>query len=58
VWDSDRPAALARARRALEETVIEGVPSTRELALSIMRSPEFTSGDYSTATLAELMVPA
>jgi acetyl-CoA carboxylase, biotin carboxylase subunit len=57
VWDSDRPAALARARRALEETVIEGVPSTRELALSILGSPEFTSGDYSTATLAELMVP-
>jgi acetyl-CoA carboxylase biotin carboxylase subunit len=57
VWDSDRPAALARARRALEETVIEGVSSTRELALSILGSPEFTSGDYSTATLAELMVP-
>jgi hypothetical protein len=34
------------------------VPSTRELALSILRSAEFTSGDYSTSTLAELMVPA
>jgi acetyl-CoA carboxylase biotin carboxylase subunit len=58
VWDSDRPAALARAQRALEETVIEGVPSTRDLALSILRSDEFASGDYSTSTLAELMVPA
>jgi len=57
VWDTDRPAALARAQRALEETVIEGVPSTRELALSILRSDEFASGDYSTSTLAELMVP-
>jgi acetyl-CoA carboxylase biotin carboxylase subunit len=58
VWDTDRPAALARAQRALEETVIEGVPSTRDLALAILRSDEFASGDYSTSTLAELMVPA
>ena len=58
VWDTDRPAALARARRALEETVIEGVPSTRELSLEVLGSTEFISGDYSTATLAELMVPA
>jgi acetyl-CoA carboxylase, biotin carboxylase subunit len=57
VWDTDRAAALARARRALEETVIEGVPSTRELALSILGSTEFASGDYSTSTLPELMVP-
>jgi acetyl-CoA carboxylase, biotin carboxylase subunit len=57
VWDTDRAAALARARRALEETVIEGVPSTRELALSILGSTEFASGEYSTSTLPELMVP-
>jgi acetyl-CoA carboxylase biotin carboxylase subunit len=56
VWDTDRTAALARARRALEETVIEGVPSTRELALSILGSTEFASGEYSTSTLPELMV--
>jgi acetyl-CoA carboxylase, biotin carboxylase subunit len=58
VWDVDRPAALARAARALEETVIEGVPSTRELALEVLRSDEFASGEYSTSTLAELMVTA
>ncbi len=58
IWDEDRPAALARAERALEETVIEGVPSTRELALTILRSHEFASGNYSTSTLAELMVTA
>ena len=54
VWDADRPAAIARAERALEETVIEGVPTTRELALAILRSDEFRSGVYSTTTLAEL----
>jgi acetyl-CoA carboxylase biotin carboxylase subunit len=54
VWDADRDAALARAAQALEETVIEGVPTTRELALDVIRSEEFASGRYSTSTLAEL----
>jgi acetyl-CoA carboxylase biotin carboxylase subunit len=54
VWDADRDAALARAARALEETVLEGVPTTRELALDVIRSEEFASGRYSTSTLAEL----
>ena len=58
VWDVDRPSAIARAVRALEETVVEGVPSTRELAIEVLRSPEFASGDYSTSTLAGLMVAA
>jgi acetyl-CoA carboxylase biotin carboxylase subunit len=55
VWDVDRPAAIARARRALEETVIEGVPTTRELAIELLGSDPFRSGDYSTSTLGELM---
>jgi acetyl-CoA carboxylase biotin carboxylase subunit len=54
VWDVDRPSAISRAERALEETVIEGVPTTREFALAILRSEEFRSGRYSTSTLAEL----
>ncbi len=54
VWDRDRPAAIARAERALAELVIEGVPTTRQLALAILRSDEFRSGVYSTTTLAEL----
>jgi acetyl-CoA carboxylase, biotin carboxylase subunit len=54
VWDEDRPAAIARAERALGEMVVEGVPTTRELALAILRSEEFRSGVYSTSTLAEL----
>jgi acetyl-CoA carboxylase, biotin carboxylase subunit len=54
VWDSDRPAAIARAERALAELEVEGVPTTREVALGILRSSEFHSGVYSTSTLAEL----
>jgi acetyl-CoA carboxylase biotin carboxylase subunit len=58
VWDADRAAAIARAERALRELVVDGVPTTRELALEILASDEFRSGSYSTSTLVELMVAA
>jgi acetyl-CoA carboxylase, biotin carboxylase subunit len=49
-----REAAIARAIRALGELELEGVPTTRELALDILRSEAFRSGDYSTGYLAEM----
>jgi acetyl-CoA carboxylase biotin carboxylase subunit len=59
VWDEDRPAAIARAERALRETVLEGVPTTRDLALEVLGSAPFRSGEYSTSTLEQLRaVPA
>jgi acetyl-CoA carboxylase, biotin carboxylase subunit len=51
VWDETRPAAIARAERALHETEVDGVPTTRELALDVLGSEAFRSGDYSTSTL-------
>ena len=54
VWDETRPAALSRAARALSELEVEGIPTTRELALDVLASPEFRSGEYSTSTLANL----
>jgi acetyl-CoA carboxylase, biotin carboxylase subunit len=54
VWDSDRAAAIVRAERALLETRIEGVPTTRDLALEVLASEPFRSGEYSTSTLEEL----
>ncbi len=54
VADETREATIARAERALGELVVEGIPTTRELALDVLRSPEFRTGDYSTSTLAEL----
>jgi acetyl-CoA carboxylase biotin carboxylase subunit len=54
VWAEDRPAAIARGVRALEETELAGIPTTRELALDILRSPEFALGDYSTSFLEEM----
>ncbi len=53
VWDEDRPSAIARALRALGELAVEGVPTTRETAVEILRSEEFASGRYSTSFLAE-----
>jgi acetyl-CoA carboxylase, biotin carboxylase subunit len=54
VWDETRDLALSRARRALTELEVEGVATTRDLALEILASDELRSGDYSTSTLAEL----
>ena len=53
VWAEDRPAAIRRARRALTEFELEGVPTTRELAIDILESEPFTSGSYTTAFIAE-----
>ena len=53
VWDVDRPAAIARAVRALSEFEVDGVPTTIAAARDILRSEEFQSGRYSTSFLAE-----
>jgi acetyl-CoA carboxylase biotin carboxylase subunit len=56
VWDDDRPSAIARAERALAETVLEGVPTTLGVARMLLASEEFRSGEYSTSTLASRSV--
>ena len=53
VWDETRPQAIDRMLRALGELVLEGVPTTRELAIDILRGEEFASGRYSTGYLSE-----
>ena len=54
VWDdSRRPAAIERALRGLRELEVRGVPTTRDVALDILGSDEFRSGEYSTSYLAE-----
>jgi acetyl/propionyl-CoA carboxylase alpha subunit len=54
VWDETRSAAIARTERALRELVVEGIPTTRDLALDVLGSREFRSGDCSTSTLEQL----
>jgi acetyl-CoA carboxylase, biotin carboxylase subunit len=53
VWDESRPEAIVRALRALGELQLEGVPTTRELAIDVLRSEGFANGRYSTEYLAE-----
>ena len=54
VWAETREAAIARAIRALGEFELEGVPTTRALAVDILHSDAFRSGEYSTGYLAEM----
>jgi acetyl-CoA carboxylase, biotin carboxylase subunit len=53
VWAEDRPAALGRARQALTEFELDGVPTTHDLAIDILESEPFTTGRYTTAFLSE-----
>jgi acetyl-CoA carboxylase biotin carboxylase subunit len=54
VWDDTRPRAIERMLRALGELQLDGPPTTRALAVDILRSEEFASGRYSTSFLAEV----
>jgi len=58
VRDDTRDAAIVRARRALMELEVRGVPTTREVALEILASEEFVSGQYSTSFLDEVQLAA
>jgi len=42
----DRAEAIARMRRALEETIIEGIPTSIPFHQAIVNSPEFQQGDF------------
>ncbi len=51
VWAPDRTQALARFRRALDEYVIEGVPTTLHLLRQLCDHPPVMDATYTTSTL-------
>jgi acetyl-CoA carboxylase biotin carboxylase subunit len=53
VCDASRHLAIERARRALGELEVEGVPTTRDVLRDVLDSDEFRSGEYSTSFLEE-----
>ena len=53
VWGKDRPTAIARTIRALEEMVVEGVATTIPADLAILRHPEFQAFEHSTKWVEE-----
>jgi acetyl-CoA/propionyl-CoA carboxylase biotin carboxyl carrier protein len=48
VWGRDRPTAIARMIRALEEMRIEGIATTIPADLAILRHPDFAAAKHST----------
>lgn len=48
-----RLEAICRMRRALEETIVDGVDTNLELALLILFNGEFIRGNYSTGFIAD-----
>jgi acetyl-CoA carboxylase biotin carboxylase subunit len=57
-WGDDRREAIARMRRSLGETLIEGIPTTIPFQLRVLSSPAFVSGKIDTSFVATLMNPA
>jgi acetyl/propionyl-CoA carboxylase alpha subunit len=50
----DRPRAIERAHRALDELVVLGVETNRPLLAHVLSSAEFESGDYDTGLVPQL----
>ena len=56
-YGRDRQEAIARMRRALEMTVIEGIKTTIPLHLKILAEPDFQAGRLSTAFMDRFQAP-
>ena len=55
VWGKDRQTAIARTIRAIEETKIEGLHTTIEADLAILRHPDFAAMKHSTKWVEETL---
>ncbi|MBK23713.1 MAG: acetyl-CoA carboxylase biotin carboxylase subunit [Halobacteriovorax sp.] len=53
VHGQDRETCLVRMERALQETIIEGIKTNKDLHLSILRDPDFRGNNYSTNFLSK-----
>ena len=55
VWGADRPTAIRRAIRALEEMQVEGIATTIPADLAILRHPDFVDAKHSTKWVEEVL---
>ncbi|AKN61230.1 MULTISPECIES: acetyl-CoA carboxylase biotin carboxylase subunit [unclassified Synechococcus] len=56
IWAPNRPAALERMKRALNECAITGIPTTVDFHLRMLDRPEFQAGDVHTKFVEEEML--
>jgi acetyl-CoA carboxylase biotin carboxylase subunit len=54
-WGRDRAESIARMRRALQETVIEGIDTTVSFHLEVLADERFKAGDIHTGYLEEFL---
>ena len=55
VYDLDRPRAITRLLRALDELEIEGVPTNLEEQKMLIKSREFQRGNFGTSLYSKLV---
>jgi acetyl-CoA carboxylase biotin carboxylase subunit len=55
VHDDDRPSAIRRALRALNEMVIEGPRTNKPFVRRILEHPDFVRGEFDTGFVARLL---
>jgi acetyl-CoA carboxylase biotin carboxylase subunit len=54
-WGRDRPEAVDRLRRALEEFVVKGIKTSIPFHLRVLRHPKFLEGKYDTGFIEQHM---
>ncbi len=54
-WGRDRTESLGRMRRALEETVVEGIDTTLSFHLEVLADDKFRRGEIHTGYLEEFL---
>jgi len=58
VHDDDRPSAIRRALRALNEMVVEGPRTNKPFIRRILEHPDFVRGDFDTGFVARMLAAA
>jgi acetyl-CoA carboxylase biotin carboxylase subunit len=53
ITDKTREDAIRRANRALDEFIVEGIPTTIPFYLKVVRNEQFLSGQYTTSFVEE-----
>ena len=54
-WAPTRKEAMDKMIQALQNSIIEGVPTTIPLHIAILKHPQFVSGNYTTSFIEEYL---